>query len=384
VNVLVPGRPEPTPTPSVLALVPDWNGCTAWRVAWPYRWLQRHGVNARWLRLDHPLVAEAAVPFDVIVFQRLVWTDTASGREAIAGVRRAGKLAILEIDDDMWVAREEQKSHEELGITAAEATIEQNRASVQLFDGVIVSTERLRTAIHSFAPQLPVQVVPNAIDLDYWRRELAGWTGDGKRTGRNLEGVTTIGWFGGDRYDRDVLPLAEAWGRIAEMHPGVHFVVQGHQAPPLAQAVPAERLHHTRWLPLQAEGGLPFYGVGLREIDIGCAIVAPTMFNAAKTPIKLWEYTAAGAAVVGSSWLYGPHIHNGRDGFVAESADDWTRALDALIRRPRLRARFVARHYRKVQRLYSLEANAWRHVAAWVAISQAAPRVALPEGVHVA
>lgn len=367
--------------PSILALLGDFNGCAAWRVAWPFKYLQRQGFNARYLQMSHARVAEAAAAFDIVLFQRLTWTDTDGGRDAIAGIRRAGKVALLEVDDDMWVSRPEQKSHAELGIQEEEASPAQNRESIQLFDGVIVSTERLRTVIHSFAPSLPVEVVPNAIDLDYWTRELAGWTGAGK-DGRNLEGKTTIGWFGGDRYDRDVLPLAEAWTRIAEKHPRVQFVLQGHQPEPLVRAVPPERLHHTRWLPLQAENGLPFYGVGLSEIDIGCAIVAPTLFNAAKTPIKLWEYTVAGAAVVGSDWLYGPYIDHGKDGYRAGTVDEWVLYLDRLIRSPKQRAKFQARHYAKIAERYSLEANAWRHVAAWTKLAEASRRVHLPAGVQ--
>jgi hypothetical protein len=40
-------------------------------------------------------------------------------------------------------------------------------------------------------------------------------------------------------------------------------------------------------------------------VDIGCCAVADTPFSRAKTPIKAWEYAAAGAAVVATPALYG-------------------------------------------------------------------------------
>ena len=385
-TILLPGQPDPPPSiPSVLALLPDWNACSAWRIAWPFRFLQGMGVNARYMPMNDPRATAAMEAFDIVLFQRLVWLDTAGGREALDRVRANGKrLALLEVDDDMWVTRDEQKSHEELGFAEPEAPIDQQRASVQLYDGVIVSSERLRTSLHSFAPRLPVEVVPNAIDLDYWTRQSAGWVAGGKRRSRNIpRDVTTIGWFGGDRYDRDVVPLAEAWKRIAETHPDVHFVVMGHQLAPLVQAVPADRLHQIQWLPLSSTETAPFYGVGLREIDIGCAIVAPTMFNAAKTPIKLWEFAASGAAVVASNWLYGPYVEHGHDGYLAETAEDWFRYLDVLVRKPKARRVMQRRMLHKVRTRHSVAVNAWRHVAAWCSIREAVGRrILLPEGVH--
>ncbi len=388
-TILVPGQPDPPPPiPSVLALLPDWNACSAWRIAWPFKYLQSQGVNARYMPMHDPRATAAIEAFDIVLFQRLVWLDTAGGREALDKVRAGGRrLVLLEVDDDMWVSRDEQKSHEELGFAEPEAPIEQQRESVQLYDGVIVSSERLRTSIHSFAPRLPVQVVPNAIDLDFWERQSAGWVADGKRRSRNIpRDITTIGWFGGDRYDRDVLPLAAAWRRVAAMHPQVHFVIMGHQLPPLVDAVPSDRLHQIQWLPLESRPDVPFYGVGLREIDIGCAIVAPTMFNAAKTPIKIWEYTAAGAAVVASRWLYGPYVQHGNDGLVVDDADEvdgWVRHIDALVRKPKLRRTMQRRMLMKVRARHTVAVNAWRHVAAWCSIREAVGRhVLLPEGVH--
>lgn len=364
--------------PSVLTLVPQRDGCALWRVMLPYNRVRAEGFHCGYGLADAPDVAEMAVHYDAIIFQRTSWTDIRVGRAAVDGLHRAGKLVFQECDDDMWLARKDQKSHEELGLKQIEATPEQNIASTRLYDGVIVSTEALRSVVHGFAPTMPVEVVGNAIDLDYWAAGLQGWP-------RQL-GVTTIGWSGGDRRDRDFGVLAEAWRRVAAANQDVHFVIMGHQPAPLVEAVPEGRLHQIAWMPFESDGSKPFYGVGFREIDVMCCTVADTLFNHAKTPIKLYEATASGAAVVGSPWLYGPCIEHGRDGYVAETVEEWVYALSKLARSPARRKRLHAAMLAKVRDRWSIEANWWKHPRAWARLfeAQAArPRVALPDRVTV-
>lgn len=363
--------------PAPLALVPQLDGCALWRVCWPYNAVQANGFHCGYALGDDPRAAVAAAGYDAIIFQRTAWTDITVGRASIDGLHRAGKLVFQECDDDMWVSRLDQKSHAELGIDKPEATPEQNRESTRLYDGVIVSTEHLRSVVHTFAPAMPVEVVPNAIDLDYWARGLAGWK-------RNLAGVTTIGWAGGDRRDRDFAVLAEAWRQVAAAHPDVHFVIMGHQPAPLVAAIPPERYHPISWMPFQSDGQAPFYGVGLAEIDIMCCTVAETIFNAAKSPIKLWEASASGCAIVGTSWLYGSSIDHGKDGYVADTVEEWVWALGKLAGSVGRRRHVARAMQRKVKERWSIEANWWRHPAAWGRLAEAASkrvRVELPGGV---
>ncbi|MCE7937054.1 MAG: hypothetical protein DYG90_00340 [Chloroflexi bacterium CFX6] len=316
--------------PSALALIPEKNGCFWWRIGWPFHRLALAGYPTRYIMHDHPNVVEAAADFDLLIQQRISYTDLEQGRELVEHIHRAGKLLILETDDDMWVAREEQKSHAELGVDKPDATPDQHRASTLLYDGVIVSSERLRTVLQSFAPDLPCVVVPNAIDLERWEAERIGWR-------RNITGHVTVGWFGGDRYDRDVEVLAEAWREIAVRHPAVHFVILGHQAQPLVDAVPAHRLHAIQWLPPNGTPDRPFYG-----------------------------------------WLYGPYIEHGVDGLVADTKDEWVSALDRLVRSSRARRELRERMLVKVQERYSLAVNLWRWPTAWIEIARAARERASP------
>jgi glycosyltransferase involved in cell wall biosynthesis len=165
----------------------------------------------------------------------------------------------------------------------------------------------------------------------------------------------TIGWAGGARYAEDFLSLAEAWHNIALRFSHVQFVVQGYLPDVLIEAVPPDRVRRLPWLPLEE------YPRALLNIDIGCASVADKHFNACKTPIKLWEYTLAGAVSVVSPTLYGPLSTDGEDCLVADTAAEWEHALATLIEDAQLRRRLWRAQRRRVAEQHSLE----RHVGQW-------------------
>lgn len=367
-----------SPLASALYFVPRGatEGCSMWRVWRPVTVAERHGARCGWSFYDDDRVAAHLLDYDALVFQRLGWHAHKVGERFVRDLRAAGRVVLCEHDDDVWSNRADQKSEAELGFKDGhELSPAQNRRSTKLFDGVIVSTERLRTIVHGFAPDMPVEVVGNYIDLGLWRQLLEGETRHPK-----LAGKRTVGWFGGNRKGRDLAVMAEAWRRVAIARPDVVFVVQGYVDDVVKDAVPKDRLEILPWLPVIPRDGLPFYGVGLLNVDIACCSVAETAFNAAKTPIKVYESTAAGAAVITSSWLYGRTVDHGDDGLVADTADEWEAAILRLVDDEPERARMQDAMYRKVDERWSLERNWWRFPAAWTSLAEATrhrrPRIA--------
>lgn len=368
--------------PATLCLVPRGHteGCTAWRVWWPLRVLEGK-VRCGWAYNDDPsgTLGRHMLGFDLMVYQRLGFDDERQASEYMDAWRRIGKVTVQECDDDIWLARDEQKSHAEMGIDQRDRTAAENQASTRLYDGVLVSTERLRSVVASFAPELPCEVVGNYIDLELWASRLAPYPRLPK-----LTGVVTVGWAGGNRRSGDLAIVAEAWRRLALARPEVHFVVGGYLDPAIALAVPKERLHVLEWLSVRADGAKPFYGVGMKNVDVMCCSVADTLFNAAKTPIKWMEATASGAACVVSEPLYGPVVEHGYTGYIATTADDWFRHLDRLVGNAALRRRINSAARRRIAERHSLAGNAWRWPAAWSRLYQAgkerrkAPRVLVP------
>jgi glycosyltransferase involved in cell wall biosynthesis len=106
----------------------------------------------------------------------------------------------------------------------------------------------------------------------------------------------------------------------------------------------------------------------MRSIDIGCASVAPNHFNRCKTPIKIWELTLAGAAVVVSPTLYEQAVTDEQDGLIAESAADWTRALLRLVDDCDLRRRLQRAQRRRIATDHALKNHVLDWPRAWTQI----------------
>jgi glycosyltransferase involved in cell wall biosynthesis len=218
---------------------------------------------------------------------------------------------------------------------------------------VTVSSRRLATVVRGLV-DVPVVVVPNAIDTAWWR---AVW----RHRERLIPGLV-VGWAGGKRPDGDFRPLAEAWGRLARRHPDVTFAMAGHCPKIMSEAIPPGRLKGLPWLPID------MYPLDFMQFDISCCVVDNTAFNRCKTPIKVWESTMARATVVASPTLYGQAIDDGVDGLLAETADEWERQIERLIVDPDLRKRLWRNQRRRVAAEHSLDKNLWRWPAAYATI----------------
>lgn len=358
-------KPNARPTgPSMFALVGDMNGPTLWRVLSPITALERKGYPCGWDFQKSPAAQALAMRYDGIILPRMSW-NAEYRRLAAAWFERTkalGKLVVFDADDDLFtieysrrhssVYREDPRPFEQL-----EAERRDRIWSLQQCDGATVSTEHLAGIARSLTAR-PVVVVPNAIDLAWFRTA-------SRRAARRTASVT-IGWAGGRRDDADLQHVALAWSRIAESHPGVRFVVAGWHAPVLLSAVPHDRLVLVPWLALER------YPEALVEIDVACCAVEYTAFNASKSNIKALEAAAAGSAVVATPTLYGDLIRHGESGYLASSADEWEAALQSLVESPALRRMMATRLLRTVEKRHSLDGNLHRWPAAWSEIAAAA------------
>jgi len=359
--------------PGILAQIGEKDGCALWRVLQPFAALQAIGYPAEWDFKDAPddgrtpesvrqyrhsvKLAAVATRMDAVLLPRQSWHMVDKPMEVnwFRALHNAGKCIIYEVDDDMFsegFAKRLMLLHNH---TRAEA--DERRMCIfdtlKRCDGVTVSSQRLATTVREFTDK-PVVVVPNAIDIAWWRRV--------QRLGHKITPGLTIGWTGGSRPDRDIEQMVVAWGRIAARFPEVHFLVQGYQPDIIVNSVPADRLTLLPWMPLEE------YPLGVANIDIGCCPLSDSAFNRAKTPIKSWEYAVSGAAVVASPTIYKQVITPGLDGYICETADEWETALAALVMDADLRRRMNGWLLDKVERQHSLEGNLWRWPAAWAEI----------------
>ncbi len=345
--------------PRILALLGDNNGCSWWRISRPLEALARQGHLSAYADKDDSRLADFVHLWDAVVLPRLSWKleDRAFAHRWANALHNAGLAIIGEFDDDLVSPSINLRLKQTTLPDERPEDLEQRRLdrldALRLCDGLVVSSRRLATIMRGVFDG-PVIVVPNAIDAAYWKACLKG-------SPRLIPGLT-IGWAGGSRPEHDLDEVAVAWGRIAERYPEVTFVVYGYQPTIIDDHVPQERIRRIPWHPLEV------YPKPYRNIDIGCAAVSDTPFNRAKTPIKVWEYTLGGAAVVGTPTLYREAISDGEDGLLAESADEWECALSTLIEEPSLRKRLRLEQRRRIMREHDLERECWRWPAAWASI----------------
>jgi glycosyltransferase involved in cell wall biosynthesis len=330
-------------------------GCEYWRVWAPVGALQRQGYPVTALPQTHPQGLDAAMQAQAVVLARLSWqaADYPAAVQWVQLLHRLGAAVLYETDDDLWSesflvqGRIMERWKTEAQLDADRAA---RLAALRLCDGVTVPTPRLATVVRTLT-DAPVQVVPNAIDWERWRTLCA--------RGQRVADGPVIGWAGGKRADADLVPMAEAWGRIARRYPAVTFALVGYHSPAVQAAVPAAQLRLVPWVPLD------LYPMAYHGWTIGCAPLADTPFNRCKSAIKAFEYAAADAAVVYSTPVYGRELRPNLDGLEANTADEWEAALARLLDEPDTRAQMAARWAKRVRERHSLSQNLWHWPAAW-------------------
>lgn len=339
-----------------------------WRVSRPLARLRERGVDAAecWLDADErPTVSPAG---RLVILQRVAMKGDASAIRAwVQRLRDAGADAVVfELDDDEispacldWMRA--AGGLESVGAARLEAERLALLATLQACDAVTVSTEPLAAVVRRYTDR-PVIVLPNALDVQWFRERLMGrpeWHGE----------HLTIGWAGGRRPDADLEPMAVAWGRIARRFPRVRFVVGGWQPDCIYREV--DDLDRITRVPWRALDDWP----PLMQVDIGCTPLADTPFNRCKSPIKLWEYALAGAAVVASPTVYMDEVAHGAGAWLADTADEWECMLALLIENDWLRLNSAAgirahigEHHR-LQDSLAQRAAAYRDIVASVGVS---------------
>ncbi|MGE3267173.1 MAG: glycosyltransferase family 4 protein [Chloroflexota bacterium] len=351
---------DPSVMPAALALAHDpGDAINWWRVTAPFARLRQHRIDAQVQQLvEH---AEYRIRTDSIVLLPRLQPNTTDQARAyvsrvMASLRQASRALIYDVDDDLFsddYIRHHLRTEWHDGKDYAQKRLECDGMlwAMSQADGITVATDAQADLVRSLVPGATVMVVENAIDVRWFRSRLAAprlW-GDG----------ITIGWAGGRRPAGDFLALADAWQRVAARRADVRFVVVGDDSvTPLIANLPPAQVERVGFGDVQ-DSPMAY------QIDIGCCSVEDEPFNRRKTPIKCWEYALAGAAVVATPALYAQDVADGFTGRLAETADDWTDALMALIEDADARRHLSANLAARVEQRHSLDRELWHWPAAW-------------------
>lgn len=356
--------------PVVAVLTGDLNGCVMWRAQQPVAALQRRGYPVTHALFDNKAaVVQSTARADLVMIPRALFERPQTERGFFEWAGRNHAIC-YEADDDIWNPSPyldgvlDDTKRREFPKVAHRA-----RRAASKCDGIIVTNPFLAARARAIAkPAATVEVVPNLIDLEWWDALMP-------LTVRQDPDLT-VGWIGGQRNHLDVAIMLEAWVTLAKKYPTLKFLSAGWEIPEIAAAMPADRYRYIQPAPIEQ------YPALYRQVDIGCCPVQDTLFNRCKSPIKVMEYAAAGAAVVASSTMYSDWFSPEDGVSFAVTAEDWVREISFLVENAALRLERRDRIMSAVRRRFSLADHCYKWIDAWIEVWEVGKRRMALQGVR--
>jgi glycosyltransferase involved in cell wall biosynthesis len=266
---------------------------------------------------------------DLVVLDRRLTEGLTAGAAAalVAEQRELGRRVVAALDDDLPGAAADPR----VGPAAAAAA----EALVREADAVLVTTERLRERLAPLNPR--IRVVPNALDERLLAARAPRPRPDvfGKRP-------LVVGLMGTRSHDDDARVVREAWPLVLASGCDVRLELVGAVLDPQPWLELGGRLCE----PPPTEQEYPLFmawWTSELDWDVGLAPLADTPFNATKSPLKVLDLAAAGAAGVFSRVPpYTEAVVSERTGLlVANEPEAWAEAILRLAGDDKLRLRLA-------------------------------------------
>lgn len=180
-----------------------------------------------------------------------------------------------------------------------------------------------------------VEVVPTVVDAETYRAEPRSCSGE----------TVTVGWIGTPATWRECVQPFFSMLRHTIGEQGVRLLLVGAgDAAPNSPAIVSRDWSEVREVD------------DIRDMDIGIMPLPDTPWMQGKCGYKLIQYMACGLPVVASPVGVNTEIvEHGVNGFLADTEEEWRKALETLIGDPELRERMGRAGRRKVEAWYSLQ-----------------------------
>jgi len=323
----------------------------SYRISWPAQYLAHQGHDVHLAVLGRRgsglfelitdtdgRLTEVKIPrdTDVVVFQRISRRIHA---EALLWLRKVGIAVVHDMDDDLGRIHTKSAAfthYEDPGghswkwcdLACRNATL------------VTTSTERLKD-VYGFGHG---HVIDNYVPGSYTETE--------------HQDSNIIGWGGSTAGHPE--DLAEAGRSVRKLiDEGHRFMVVGPPSDVQAQ------LHLKRPPKYVGKIGLMDWAKGLTLLGVGIAPLQNSMFNDAKSRLKVAEMSAVGVPWVASPSAEYQRFHNeSYTGILACSPNEWYRGLKQLAGTPSMRVE-MGEAGREFMRTQTIEENSWRWLEAW-------------------
>lgn len=280
---------------------------------------------------------------DIVLIQRDFCQYLDAFQQILDLAHALQKPVIFDIDDMLFELPENHPDRLSHYYTAS--LLPMLLAVIQV-DLVTTSTPNLREYLLPFNNN--IRLLPNYLNDTLWTlRE--------PPSGQNPQTPLTIGYMGGASHKPDLQHVLPALQQIVQKYPGqIRFHFWGIQPPAEIAA-----LSQVDWSPPVSRHYADFaHYFQTQSADIVISPLVDHPFNAYKSPIKFFEYSAIGAPGVYSRVrTYSDIIQNGKEGLLAETMDEWVDAISQLIENPARRSEIVLSAQQNIRQSWLLSQN---------------------------
>ena len=276
------------------------DGCTHYRINKPYKGMNDNGIIFFEQKdMESPEALEYLESADYILCRQYhdkvvkIIDNLFNSKEAKKQGKKMPKI-ILDIDDDVFDIDPYNEAYKVFGNKEVKhgdkwlwqdkvnIDIEKNKAYreslkwlIKRADVLTVSTERLKERYKEFNNN--IIIVPNAIDPKDWIVP----------NFKEKEEIR-IGWSGGVSHYTDWYPIRKDIERIMKEYPQVKLCIAGAMFEGIFKNIDKDRVETWHWVDPTGHG----YRMGMMDLDIAIIPLADTPFNANKSCIKFYEFSA--------------------------------------------------------------------------------------------
>jgi glycosyltransferase involved in cell wall biosynthesis len=321
---------------NILSMVIGRDGCSGYRMKNPLIAIQQsgdeHQVHFVEASDDEEKLYEMIIGADVLIF-RQNHDQFFHYLKTLPEVK--DKLFVVDMDDDIfritpfadtyrWGGVEEVEYEGKMLWKNGENNFdtERNRKNLdscvkmlEQADLITCTTEYLKERLKELAEHDRIEVLPNAIDLNHWKK----WP---LEKGKQIR----IGWTGGATHYIDWYTIKDPLKEVFDKYKGkVKLVIQGNKWDGTIKGIDYE---HHGWIDFE---GHPYKTASL-NLDIAVIPLKDTLFNKSKSCIKWYEFSALGVPSLVSNVIpYSIEIKDGETAMAYNNGDEFIDKLSKLI-----------------------------------------------------
>lgn len=267
---------------------------------------------------------------------------------------------IMDLDDNLLDIREDNPAFAEFNKATDRRAI--SKAIIALVDGLIVSTEPLKSAYSKL--QKNIDVLPNFNDINDWPTKVRKYQ----------DGMVRIGWAGSITHNQDLDMIMPVLAKLLKKYPNLRVEFMGGVTREKGEDVVAKLGVDDTQVGF-LKGTLDWAGypdaLAATGWDIALAPLIDDTFNRGKSHIKWMEMSMFQIPVVASKvYPYYKNIggmfnglktiQHGKTGFLVKTPEEWFDTLETLINKPDLRKRIGYNAYKYIAQNWQWSQNVWR------------------------